>query len=94
MHPSARPIRKPSVIKQQVDDTSVLLDVVSGAHFAIEGVGGRVWDLCDGHHSLAEIATVLAREFDAPRAVIERDLAELMAVLEHERLVEESRGTP
>ena len=64
MHPNACPIRNPSVIKQQVAETTVLLDVVRGSQFTIQGVGGRIWDLCDGQHSLADMALLLHREVE------------------------------
>jgi len=82
--------RRQNILKQEAAGTVVLLNMDDGRYFALDGVGGRVWDLCDGSRTLSEIAAILAEEFEAPAETIERDLAELMNDLANEELVGEN----
>jgi len=65
----------------------MLLDLDGGTYFALNEVGARVWELSDGSRTVAEIATLLADEYDAPVAVIQADVLELLGELEVEQLV-------
>ena len=82
--------RRQNILKQEAAGTVVLLNMDDGRYFALDGVGGRVWDLCDGSRTLSEIAAILAEEYEAPAETIERDLAELMNDLTNEELVGEN----
>jgi hypothetical protein len=82
--------RRQHILKQEAAGTVVLLDVEDGRYFALDEVGGRVWDLCDGNRTVSEIAALIGEEYDAPAETIERDLAELMSDLANEELVVEN----
>ena len=82
--------RRQNILKQEAAGTVVLLNMDDGRYFALDEVGGRVWDLCDGSRTLSEIAAILAEEYEAPAETIERDLAELMNDLTNEELVGEN----
>ncbi|MEI6393779.1 MAG: PqqD family protein [Verrucomicrobiota bacterium] len=82
--------RRQNILKQEAAGTVVLLNMDDGRYFALDGVGGRVWDLCDGSRTLSEIAAILAEEYEAPAETIERDLAELINDLTNEELVGEN----
>jgi len=81
--------RRPNILKQEAAGTVVLLNMDDGRYFAMDEVGGRVWDLCDGSRTLSAIAAILAEEYEAPAATIARDLAELINALTNEDLVGE-----
>jgi pyrroloquinoline quinone biosynthesis protein D len=76
------------VLSQHAGDTTVLLDPDGGEYFALDAVGCRVWELCDGSRSLEEIADVLAEEYDAPRDEIMTDVSALVAELDAATLIE------
>ena len=82
--------RRQNILKQEAAGTVVLLNMDDGRYFALDGVGGRVWDLCDGSRTLSAIAAILAEEYEAPAETIERDLAELINDLTNEELVGEN----
>ena len=82
--------RRQNILKQEAAGTVVLLNMDDGRYFALDEVGGRVWDLCDGSRTLSEIAAILAEEYEAPAETIERDLAELINDLTNEDLVGEN----
>jgi hypothetical protein len=80
------------IIRQEAGGTTVLLSLDGGQYYSLEGVGGRAWELSDGSRTVAEIAALLESEFDAPAAVIERDLLGLFSNLADEQLVTQDRA--
>jgi hypothetical protein len=81
--------RRDRVMVQQVEGSSVLLDIDSGQYFALNEVGGRVWDLCDGSRSVTNIAEVLCDEYDVDATTALRDASELLSSLAGAGLVVE-----
>ncbi len=84
------PEKRPGVLAQQVkpDEPSlVLLNPKSGEYYTLEAVGTRVWQLCDGKRPIAEIAAIIAQEYDQSPEIIESDVMELVKELMDEELV-------
>jgi coenzyme PQQ biosynthesis protein PqqD len=81
------PQRREGILAKGVSDSWVLLNLESGEYYALNEVGGRVWALCDGTRSVAEVVAIISQEFDAPGEVIETDVLELLQELAHEKLV-------
>lgn len=75
------------VLNQLTADTTILLNLDDGEYFALDGIGGRVWELCDGDRTVAEVVTLLAAEFDAPEQVIQDDVFELAQELVSAKLM-------
>ena len=88
--PETRLQPRDQLLKQEAAGTVVLLTLDEGRYYALEEPGGRAWDLCDGRRTIAEIAVILADEYDAPPAEIESDLLELFIELANENLVVEN----
>ena len=84
---SSRPQRSESILKQEADGTTVLLSLDQGQYYSLDEVGGRLWELCDGTHTVAEMAALLGAEYDAALPTLERDALELLTDLAHENLV-------
>lgn len=87
---ATRPRRKDQVLKQEAAGTVVLLSLEGGQFYSLEESGGRIWELCDGHRTAAEIAAVIASEYEAPLETIQRDTLELLTDLADEDLVVEN----
>ena len=88
--PTTTPERRPGVLAQQVkpDDPSiVLLNPKSGEYYTLEPVGARVWQLCDGKRTIADIASIISQEYEESSEVIECDVIELVKELMDEELV-------
>jgi pyrroloquinoline quinone biosynthesis protein D len=68
-------------------ESTVLLDPRNGGYFSLSDVGSRIWELCDGQHSIEDIASRIAEEFDAPLDTVLADTAELVTELETEGLL-------
>ncbi len=83
----SRPTKQQGVLTENASGTQLLLNMTNGQYFALNEVGSRVWELCDGQHSVAQIVEIIAEEYDAPRNVIESDVQELLGGLANERLL-------
>jgi hypothetical protein len=87
MRLDSRPARAERVIAHRGDEELLLLDPEDGSYYALEEVGARIWELCDGKRRVAEIAATLDDEFDAAPQEIRADLIELLEELSGRDLV-------
>jgi len=85
---AARPLRQSRVVFTRAGETALLLDPTNGGYFSLSDVGARIWELCDGKHTLDDIADTLAAEYDAPSEAIRADASELLEELGAEGLLE------
>jgi len=85
--PDSRPRVREKILKERASGTTILFDVEEGQYYALDEVGARVWELCDGSRSVAEVITLLCQEYDAPVDTIEADVQELLGDLANEKLV-------
>lgn len=83
--------RNPRILVQQVSEQTVLLNPTDGRYFALDDVGSRVWELCDGSLTVAQMAARIHEEYDAPISVIETDVIELVTEFRNEQLVSTTR---
>lgn len=60
---NARPIQNPRTTSRAFDDETVVIDPTTNVARMLNGVGTRVWELADGHHTIAEIAAILETEY-------------------------------
>lgn len=85
--PESRPRRKDRVLVQRAADQWILLNVESGQYYALDEVSGRVWDLCDGSHSVTAMVAAICQEYDAPAAEVEEDVLAFLGEMTQEELV-------
>ncbi len=78
----------PHVVSVRQGGRAVLLDVRRGEYFGVDDVGEAIWRLLGPGASLAEVVDGLEREYAAPRAQLERDAADFVALLERRKLLE------
>ena len=79
--------RHDGVLRQEVSGSVVLFHMDNGRYYALNDVGTRAWELCDGTRTVAEIVGVLAGEYDAAEATIHEDVATLFSELSNEQLL-------
>jgi hypothetical protein len=76
------------VVAREVSGEFVLMDLESGTYFGLNQVGSRIWKAVEeAPSSLAALCDIVEAEFDAPRDVIERDVAELASDLLEQGLI-------
>lgn len=84
----ARFTRRAGVETQLLDGAAVL--VLPGEHlyFAVNRIGGRIWELLATPQSLDEIVAALAAQFDVAEEQCRREADEFLRQLAGKKLVE------
>jgi hypothetical protein len=86
------PRRQEQIIVQKGSKDVLLFNMDDGSYYALNEVGNRIWELCDGTHGVAQLVSVLAKEYDAPAEIIERDILEVLEDLRSKNLIVERSG--
>ncbi len=89
MQPENRPRQQEQILSQEAAGTVVLFNLDDGQYFALNEVGGRLWELCNGSNSVAQIVSTISEEFDAPPETVIADVMELLDDLAKAKLVAE-----
>jgi len=85
----SRPKRQEQIIVQNGANEVLLFSMEDGSYYALNEVGNRIWELCDGTHGVAELIAILAKEYDAPAKIIETDVMEVLEELKSRNLIVE-----
>lgn len=75
------------ILVQQVNDTMVLLSLDDGQYYALDEIGARVWELCDGTRSVSDVIATICQEYDAPAETVRADVLELLGELTDEKIL-------
>lgn len=68
-------------------DEGILLDPHQRKIVVINEIGGRVWELVDGHRTVGEIVATLENEYEADEATLQTDVLEFIEQLASHKLV-------
>jgi len=71
----------PEVLFQEVSGEMVLLDLASENYFGLDEIGARIWGLLESGSSVGEAMDTLMEEYQVERAVLEKDVGELLEKL-------------
>lgn len=85
---SAYPMRTKDACFRVIDNEAVILNLHNSVYYSLNEVGARIWELCDGQHSISGIAGIICQEFEVEEEEVQRDIRELITDLEAEKLVE------
>jgi coenzyme PQQ synthesis protein D (PqqD) len=86
------PRRKEQIIAQKGSSDLLLFNMDNGSYYALNEVGSRTWELCDGTHTVAQLLCILAKEYDASAEILQADILELLEDLRSQNLIVESSG--
>jgi hypothetical protein len=86
------PKRREQIIVQKGPKDVLLFNMDDGSYYALNEVGNRIWELCDGTHGVAQLVCMLAKEYNAPAEIIETDILELLEDLRSKNLIVECSG--
>ncbi len=78
------------VVSAVQGERTVLLDVRRGRYFGVDEVGSAIWQGLSGGATVPEIVDGLERSYAVPRAQLERDVADFLALMQRRQLVEAS----
>ena len=85
-----RPRRRDGVLSQEAQGQTVLLRMDDGSYYALDDVGARVWELCDGERTLGDVIAALCSEFAAAEKTVRTDVLEFVSQLSGEHLLVDS----
>lgn len=74
-------VQSPSPLTAEVDGEVVMLEPSSSTYFGLEGVGGRIWELCAQPQSLASLVETLTTEFEVDPATCTSEVASFVDAL-------------
>jgi len=86
---NSRPKRQEQIIVQKGSNDVLLFSMEDGSYYALNEVGNRIWELCDGTNEVAHLISILAKEYDAPVKIIEMDVMEVLEELQSKNLIVE-----
>lgn len=86
---NSRPKRQEQIIVQKGSNDVLLFSMEDGSYYALNEVGNRIWELCDGTNEVAQLISILAKEYDAPLKIIEMDVIEVLEELQSKNLIVE-----
>jgi hypothetical protein len=66
------------VLAQEIDGETVLLDLASESFFGLDEVSTRVWQLLNEGAGREQVIETLLGEYDVERAVLEKDVSDLL----------------
>lgn len=72
------------------DGSGVLVDEASGTSYALNATGAEVWQLCDGRHTMDDIAAALLERYRATRREIRQSVRALVAHLRQLGVLDET----
>lgn len=81
------PKRGDQVIAQKAANDLLLFNMEDGKYYSLNEIGSRVWELCDGNHSVSQVVAALAGEYDASDQVLEKDVLELLEDFRRGKLI-------
>jgi hypothetical protein len=77
-----KPRSRPDVITRAVRSQRILYDNLSKSSHVLNETAEFVWNLCDGEHTISEIAAEIRASFDVPAdADLEADIERTLGVL-------------
>jgi Coenzyme PQQ synthesis protein D (PqqD) len=81
------PKRGGQVIAQKASSEMLLFNMDDGNYYSLNEIGSRIWELCDGNHSVSQLVATLVAEYDAPKEDLEKDVAGLLDSLQSGKLI-------
>ena len=87
MNRESCPKRMEQVIVQKASNDLLLFNMDDGNYYSLNDIGGRIWELCDGNHSVSQFVVALAAEYDVSAEVLEKDIVELLEGFQNGKLI-------
>ena len=88
----SRPVQATGTYLLDQENGTILEVARTGESFAINAVGRRIWELCDGMHTVQSIVELILEEFEVDEATARRDVEGFVTQLFDFQLVILERG--
>jgi len=87
IHSATRVGRQDGVLATDLAEQVVMMDPEEGLYFELDVIGADVWRRLEAPILVADLVADLTRDYDAPRAEVERDVLALLRQLADHGLV-------
>ncbi len=75
------------LVAAEMDGERVMLNIEKGKYFALNGIGGRIWDLIESPHTVREVVTLLINEYEVEEKTCQHDVLVFLNKLYDQGLV-------
>ncbi len=84
-----KPKKSEDVTLTEADDESILYDSIKGLIHILNPTGAAIWDLCDGSHTVEDIAECICKNFESDNIeAVRKDVEEYLAQLKEMELIQ------
>ena len=80
------------VAAKVMDGEAILINLSNGIYYSMEKVGGVIWEMIEGNHSLGTIIELISTRYDVPAEQVRADVERLVGELVEENLVKAANG--
>ena len=78
---------KEEVAAKVMDGEAILINLSNGVYYSMDKVGGMIWEMIEGRHSLEEIVAAISASYDVGAERAKSDVERLLEELVQENLV-------
>ena len=79
--------REEEVAAKVIDGEAILINLANGIYYSMDKVGGLIWEMVEGGHSLEEVVAAVVTRYEVDREQAEADVRRLAEELLQENLV-------
>lgn len=82
------------VAGEVIDGEAILIDLVTGVYYSMDGVGGRIWRLVERGVASSAIVDAIVAAYDVERDIAARDVSAVLGELTRDGLIRRSSREP
>jgi hypothetical protein len=80
-------VNTPNVAHESIDGEVVVINLISGNYYSLEGTGAEIWDMIDRGYSSLKITSIFSAKYTSEDLNISETLNGFFYELEHENLI-------
>lgn len=78
------------VAAKVLDGEAILINLANGVYYSMDNIGGVIWELVEGRHSLEEMVAAISARYEVSAEQVQDDVERLVGELVEENLVLET----
>lgn len=87
-------VNEQSVAAKVIEGEAIIINLETGVYYSLDGIGGEVWSLLEGHHAVDSVIASLAARYGIPEETCGADVRALVDQLLEEKLIIPTDATP
>lgn len=80
-------INTPNIAHESIDGEVVVINLVSGNYYSLDGTGAKIWDLIDRGYSCSVITEIMSSQYTSDEINISDTITHFLSELEQEDLI-------